>query len=363
MNRFHSSGTASGNVEVMWTWKMIMPTTAIVHSVPPRRDEQQQRQRELHRRCRGARPAPPAADGLQVLGVVAIEPALGRRASGSTGVLLIITATTNGKCLFSFEAAAPHQMQTSTSCEATNRFRSGTGRRSAAARRVSGRALRNETLSRKPEQHEEREQHADRAVVSRRPGGEARRRRVPCDTSRNTPTRARPRTAPRRAACAAIRVSAGRARETAAGGSCPGAASRGCRRSAAMKRNVSGIDPGAQTDELPEHRPHDDLLEDDRFRPPAAEVAEPAEAAARRGDHERAAEREDHELDDVQQVDGVGTPTPLSAQSCASGLIRSSSGQALPLLDIDRRCGRSDESHTFPCPCLPASRRPPRPAP
>ena len=36
MNRFHSSGTASGNVEVMWTWKMIMPTTAIVHSVPPR---------------------------------------------------------------------------------------------------------------------------------------------------------------------------------------------------------------------------------------------------------------------------------------------------------------------------------------
>ena len=30
MNRFHSSGTASGNVEVMWMWKMIIPTTAIV---------------------------------------------------------------------------------------------------------------------------------------------------------------------------------------------------------------------------------------------------------------------------------------------------------------------------------------------
>ena len=30
MNRFHSSGTASGIVEVMWTWKRTMPITAIV---------------------------------------------------------------------------------------------------------------------------------------------------------------------------------------------------------------------------------------------------------------------------------------------------------------------------------------------
>ena len=35
MNRFHSSGTASGNVEVMWTWKMIIPITAAVPSQPP----------------------------------------------------------------------------------------------------------------------------------------------------------------------------------------------------------------------------------------------------------------------------------------------------------------------------------------
>ena len=34
MNRFHSSGTPSGNVEVMWTWKMIIPITASVPSVP-----------------------------------------------------------------------------------------------------------------------------------------------------------------------------------------------------------------------------------------------------------------------------------------------------------------------------------------
>ena len=35
MKRFHSSGTASGNVEVMWTWKMTIPITAIVPIVPP----------------------------------------------------------------------------------------------------------------------------------------------------------------------------------------------------------------------------------------------------------------------------------------------------------------------------------------
>ena len=35
MNRFHSSGTASGNVEVMWMWKMTIPITASVPIVPP----------------------------------------------------------------------------------------------------------------------------------------------------------------------------------------------------------------------------------------------------------------------------------------------------------------------------------------
>ena len=66
MNRFHSSGTPSGNVEVMWTWKMIIPITAIVPIVPPLRDEQHERQRELDRRAevraergRGARAAGP----------------------------------------------------------------------------------------------------------------------------------------------------------------------------------------------------------------------------------------------------------------------------------------------------------------
>jgi len=36
--------------------------------------------------------------------------------------LLIITATTNGKCLLSLEDAAPSQMHTSTICDATIRL-------------------------------------------------------------------------------------------------------------------------------------------------------------------------------------------------------------------------------------------------
>ncbi len=35
MKRFHSSGTASGKVEVMWTWKITIPITARVPIVPP----------------------------------------------------------------------------------------------------------------------------------------------------------------------------------------------------------------------------------------------------------------------------------------------------------------------------------------
>ena len=40
-------------------------------------------------------------------------------------MLLIITVTTNGKWWLSFEEAAPHQMQTKTSCAATTMLVSG----------------------------------------------------------------------------------------------------------------------------------------------------------------------------------------------------------------------------------------------
>ena len=35
MKTFHSSGTASGKVERMWTWKITIPATARVAIAPP----------------------------------------------------------------------------------------------------------------------------------------------------------------------------------------------------------------------------------------------------------------------------------------------------------------------------------------
>ena len=68
MKRFHSSGTASGNVEVMWMWKMIIPITASVPIVPPLVTKQQDRQRELDHRARCARRTPRAATGRRSSG-------------------------------------------------------------------------------------------------------------------------------------------------------------------------------------------------------------------------------------------------------------------------------------------------------
>src|SRR5215207_2950789 len=112
MKRFHSSGTASGNVEVMWTWKMIIPTAASAPTVPP----------AVTSRSSGKvnsmtvpRCAANAANDE------------GRMSSGwfshsrffavrdlFQGVLEIITETTNGKWRLSFDDAAPHQMQKRT---------------------------------------------------------------------------------------------------------------------------------------------------------------------------------------------------------------------------------------------------------
>jgi hypothetical protein len=39
--------------------------------------------------------------------------------------LLIIVETTNGKWLFSFEEAAPHQMKRKTNCQATTQCSTG----------------------------------------------------------------------------------------------------------------------------------------------------------------------------------------------------------------------------------------------
>ena len=124
MKTFHSSGTASGKVERMWRWKTIIPATAIVPIVPPWESEQDQRQGELDH---GAHVGGQRAGSTRAAG-----PRGGRgRAAASApsnrfqGVLLIITVTTKGKWRFSFEEAAPHQMQTKTSCAATIMLVSG----------------------------------------------------------------------------------------------------------------------------------------------------------------------------------------------------------------------------------------------
>ena len=124
MNRFHSSGTASGNVEVMWTWKMIIPITAIVPIVPPLREEQEQRQRELDHGAQCARRARAPREGRRSSGWSRYSRAFALR-ERFHGVLLIITETTNGKWRLSFDDAAPHQMQTKTICAPTIRFSSG----------------------------------------------------------------------------------------------------------------------------------------------------------------------------------------------------------------------------------------------
>ena len=106
MKTFHSSGTASGKVERMWRWKMTIPATAIVPIDAALGEQQDQRQGELDHRAhvgaesrRSARAAgPPGGRG---------RAAASPPASGSTGVLLIITVTTKGKWRFSFEDGRP----------------------------------------------------------------------------------------------------------------------------------------------------------------------------------------------------------------------------------------------------------------
>ena len=84
MNRFHSSGTASGNVEVMWTWKITIPITAIVadRAAARRASSRSGRPNSITVPMCAASAAQPR--GPQVLRVVAVELRLAPCASGST---------------------------------------------------------------------------------------------------------------------------------------------------------------------------------------------------------------------------------------------------------------------------------------
>ena len=124
MKRFHSSGTASGNIEVMLRWKRIIPTIAIVRTVSLSTVISRNGQMNswtVPKWAIGRRqPRRP-----HVLGVVPPEPALERASSGSSGALLIIVETTNGKWWLSFEDAAPHQMKRKMNCQATIHWSTG----------------------------------------------------------------------------------------------------------------------------------------------------------------------------------------------------------------------------------------------
>ena len=123
MNTFHSSGTARGNVEKMWRWKITIPTTAIVSSGPLGETSSSSGSVNSITVPMCAASAP-VAEGSRSSGCSRQSRRLNAR-ERFHGVLLIITVTTNGKCRFSFEEAAPHQMHTNTICAATIRSESG----------------------------------------------------------------------------------------------------------------------------------------------------------------------------------------------------------------------------------------------
>ena len=75
---FHSSGTASGNVEMMKTWKPIITTTADHRHGVVVREQQDQRRHELDQRAADVRQADGALRRAQVLGEVAVVQPLDR---------------------------------------------------------------------------------------------------------------------------------------------------------------------------------------------------------------------------------------------------------------------------------------------
>ena len=83
MNTFHSNGTASGNVEKMCTWKITIPTTAIVRS-GPLGDTSSSSGSVNSITVPTCAASEPSRGGQQILGVLAPEPALASSASGST---------------------------------------------------------------------------------------------------------------------------------------------------------------------------------------------------------------------------------------------------------------------------------------
>ena len=127
MNTFHSSGTASGNVEKMWTWNSTIPTTAIVSNGPLGATSNSSGNVNSVTVPMCAASAP-VAEGSRSSGCLRQSRRLNAR-ERFHGVLLTITVTTNGKWRFSFDDAAPHQMHTNTICAPASRSENGNRKR------------------------------------------------------------------------------------------------------------------------------------------------------------------------------------------------------------------------------------------
>ncbi len=116
MKTFHSSGTPIGTLLMMLRWKHDHHHGRDRGDRSAVAEQEQQRRPELHDGA-GVREERRQAGRAQVVGEVRWKRRLMSRRR-QTGLLLIIAATTNGKCRLSLEVAAPHQIATMTSLAA-----------------------------------------------------------------------------------------------------------------------------------------------------------------------------------------------------------------------------------------------------
>ena len=148
---FHSSGTASGNVEMMNAWKPIISTTAATVSVWSCENSRISGVDELDERAAHVGQADGALGRTQVLGEVAVVQALDRLRRAATACCDTIGGITFAKCRPNFENAAPHQTITISSFAATIMSTNGKkAKNTSAGRYCSPRAAMKSTLSRRP---------------------------------------------------------------------------------------------------------------------------------------------------------------------------------------------------------------------
>src|SRR5215207_4103232 len=148
MNTFHSSGAPIGIDDKMPKWKHSMTNAAIAVGQPPWEKN-------------NTSGTSPSTAVLKCASIRDGRP--GRRSSGkcsknfclihrgrNTGLLLIIVEMTNGKCLLSFDVAAPSQITRQTSLAAMMMSAPANRKHTVSEAYTSPRAARKITLSRSP---------------------------------------------------------------------------------------------------------------------------------------------------------------------------------------------------------------------